>query len=150
MINTLNVLGISIPINICNICWATQMCFLSLYSFGIIYSDGNYKIWPTFADISVSIMYLYFGWGVFIAYDGLTNTHFWQGIPLNKWPINVGENSKQLGWERAIRFCQTPSAGQTWELTSLSCGNKKKKKNDPHPNSHRRGWGRDLKFCMQP
>ena len=48
--------------------------------------------------------------------------------------------------------CQTPITGQTWELTLLSCGNKKKrnKNNNPHPNSPRRGCPRVLKFCMRP
>ena len=51
-------------------------------------------------------------------------------------------------------FCQTHTPGQTWELTLLSCGNKKKKKkknnNNPHPNSTRRGCSRVLTFCMLP
>ena len=36
-------------------------------------------------------------------------------------------------------FCQTPIPVQNWELTLLSPGNNKKnkkKKNNPHPNSH--------------
>jgi hypothetical protein len=49
-------------------------------------------------------------------------------------------------------FCQTPIQGQTWLLTlfSRSNNNHKKKKNDPHPNSPRRGGARGLKFCMRP
>ena len=47
-------------------------------------------------------------------------------------------------------YCQTPIPGETWELTLLSCGNKKKKKNknDPHLNSPRRGCRRVSNFCM--
>ena len=53
-------------------------------------------------------------------------------------------------------YCQTPTPGETWELTLLSRGNKKnkkknkKKKNDPHLNSPRRDCARILKFCMRP
>ena len=51
-------------------------------------------------------------------------------------------------------FCQTPTPGQTWELTLLLRGNKKKKKNNnnknPHPNSPRGGFARVFKFGMQP
>jgi hypothetical protein len=47
-----------------------------------------------------------------------------------------------------VRFnnCPTPTPGETWELTLLSQGNKKK--NDPHLNSLRRGCRRVSKFCM--
>ena len=48
-------------------------------------------------------------------------------------------------------YCQTPTLGQTWELTLLSPGNKNRnKKNDPHPNSPIRGLIRVMKFCMWP
>ena len=54
-----------------------------------------------------------------------------------------------------VRCCQTPTPGQTWELTLLACGNKKKKNNNmnnknPHPNSPSRGCARVFEFCMQP
>ena len=41
---------------------------------------------------------------------------------------------------RYMVYCQTPTPGETLELTLLSIGNKKKNnKNDPHLNSPRRG-----------
>ena len=42
-----------------------------------------------------------------------------------------------------FEFCQTPTPGETWELTLLARGNKKKNKNDPPP---RRDYARVLKF----
>ena len=49
-------------------------------------------------------------------------------------------------------YCQTPTPGETWELTLLSRGNKNNKnnKNNPHLNSPRRDCARVLKFCMRP
>jgi hypothetical protein len=44
------------------------------------------------------------------------------------------------------KCCQTPTPGESWELTLLSHGNKKK--NDPHLNSPRTGCRMVSNFSM--
>ena len=48
----------------------------------------------------------------------------------------------------SFHYCQTPTQGETWKLTLLSRGKKKKNKNDPHLNSPRRGFRRVSNLCM--
>ena len=48
-----------------------------------------------------------------------------------------------------VHFCQTPTPGESWELTLLSRGHKKNNnKNEPHLNSPRRGCRMVSNFCM--
>ena len=45
---------------------------------------------------------------------------------------------------------QTTIPDQTWELTLVSHGNNNNNKNNPQPNSPRRGCPSVMKFCMWP
>jgi hypothetical protein len=72
-------------------------------------------------------------------------------LALRSMDLALRRCSSPLSWGLFF-FCQTPTPGESWELTLLSRGHKKKKKNnnknEPHLNSPRRGCRMVSNFCM--